>query len=113
MKVTRKVYNYRLPITTSILALFLLTGCSPALTNQQIIAETKLCTDAGLKSYSSIKVWGGGIKRVTCSVYNSGYNFARCKDQDKKVVDIKIECKDGKSGCTDIYYFEDGSTCKD
>ena len=99
----------KLILILPILAL-VLTGCTPALTNDQIIVESKKCTDAGLESYSTIRL-RGGVKRITCSVYGS--SIASCKNQDKKIVDIKIECKDGKSGCTDIYYFEDGSSCKD
>lgn len=48
-----------------ILAILLMTGCGDPLTNDEIIAETKKCQNAGLTTgYHSN--WRGELVRIVC-----------------------------------------------
>jgi hypothetical protein len=96
-------------ILSLILPLLVLTGCG--LTNQEIIEQTKQCEEAGFYAEEINTGLGIDIGKIQCTKYLPDYNMD-CPPKNKKVVDIKIECNDGYSGCTDIYTFEDGSVCK-
>lgn len=55
--------NRRILFLTAVLGL---AGCDQPMTNDQIIAETKKCEDAGLDVSVGVDGWNWNITHITC-----------------------------------------------
>lgn len=56
----------RLSIPSLIVLMILLSGCAPALSNEEIIKQTKLCEEAGMKAVSLSTAMDDSTRRIEC-----------------------------------------------